>query len=132
MTKIKTSSVVSEKSKELSNRLYNHGNYQRAEKKKLSKSLDSKRKQEFNQVHIEKNSNELFENMKREKFNKIFNLLDGDEDGKISFTSMETKNLTKTIRTLLDPVFRQIKFEQDSLNRMEFIKILHRIYNVVD
>ena len=129
-THLKSSSRLSEKTKELTKKLYNYGNEVRMQHKKASNSEDSRRKQQFNAVHVGQNSNSLFDNMKNEKFHKIFNLLDSDEDGKISFTCMETKRLPTNVRQLLDPVFRQIKLEKDSLNRTEFVKILHRIYDV--
>ena len=74
-------------------------------------------------------STEEIINRKKEKsFRQIFKLLDGDEDSKISSTHMNISKLPKNISKILEPIFNELKEENETLNELEFIFVCEQLY----
>ena len=74
-------------------------------------------------------STEEIINKKKEKsFKQIFKLLDGDEDSKISSTHMNISKLPKNILKILQPIFNELKEENETLNELEFIFVCEQLY----
>ena len=68
-------------------------------------------------------------NKKKEKcFKQIFRALDGDEDNQISSNHMNVSKLPKNIFTILEPIFNELKEENETLNEVEFIFVCEQLY----
>lgn len=65
---------------------------------------------------------------KEKSFRQIFKLLDGDEDSKISSTHMNISKLPKNISKILEPIFNELKEENETLNELEFIFVCEQLY----
>ena len=74
---------------------------------------------------------EIINNKKEKVFKKIFLLLDGDEDGKISSLHMSIKNLPESLQKILEPIFKELNFENESLNEKEFIFVCNKFYDTL-
>ena len=72
-------------------------------------------------------NNNIF-NMKKENcFKKIFKLLDNGEE-KISFNSMNIKNIPIDIKNILEPIFSELKETNEHLTESEFIFVCNKFY----
>ena len=74
-------------------------------------------------------STDIIINRKKEKsFKQIFKILDGDEDCKISPTHMNISGLPKNIIKILEPIFNELKEENETLNELEFVFVCGQLY----
>ena len=73
-------------------------------------------------------SNILFNHKKAKCFKNIFKLLDGDNDGKISSININYNNIPYYIRKILEPIFIELKNENETLSESEFIFICDKLY----
>ena len=68
-------------------------------------------------------------NKKKEKcFKQIFRVLDNDEDNQISSNHMNINKLPKNIYKILEPIFNELKEENETLNEVEFIFVCEQLY----
>ena len=68
-------------------------------------------------------------NKKKEKcFKLIFRALDSDEDDQISSNHMNVNKLPKNIYKILEPIFNELKEENETLNEVEFIFVCEQLY----
>ena len=76
-------------------------------------------------------TNELFNYKKEKSFKKLFSLLDGDNDGKISYNCISIKKLPLYIKKIMEPIFYELKIENEELNQSEFIFVCEKYYNTL-
>ena len=76
-------------------------------------------------------TNNIFNHKKEKSFKKIFKMLDGDNDGKISYNCMRVKQLPLNVKKILDPIFLELKNENEVLNESEFIFVCDKYYNTL-
>ena len=76
-------------------------------------------------------TNELFNYKKEKSFKKLFSLLDGDNDGKISYNCINIKHLSLDIQNILEPIILELKEENEILNEKEFIFVCERYYQTL-
>ena len=72
---------------------------------------------------------EIINNKKEKIFKKIFLLLDGNEDGKIS--NINIKRLPEILQKILGPIFNELNLEKESLNESEFIFVCNKFYETL-
>ena len=82
----------------------------------------------FSDPIINKSTDKLLENKKERAFKKIFSLLDGDEDNIIKNSAVNVNRIPKNIREILEPIFRELREENETLNENEFITVCEQIY----
>ena len=82
----------------------------------------------FSDPVINKSTDKLLENKKERAFKKIFSLLDGDEDNIIKNSAVNVNRIPKNIREILEPIFRELREENETLNENEFITVCEQIY----
>ena len=82
----------------------------------------------FSNPIINKSTDKLLENKKERVFKKIFKLLDGDEDNLIKNSAVNTNKIPKNIKEILEPIFRELKEENETLNENEFITVCEQIF----
>ena len=74
-------------------------------------------------------SNDLINNKKIRCFKNLFKLLDSDDkDGKISNKNINTKNLPKEIKILLDPIITELNNCNETLSESEFVFICDKLF----
>ena len=77
-------------------------------------------------------SNEAMYNKKKvEQFEKIFKLLDQDEDGLISSLNITVKNIPQQLVRIINPIIQLLKEDNIRLNCMEFIKECEYLFEVI-
>ena len=76
-------------------------------------------------------TNELFNIKKEKSFKKLFKLLDGDNDGKISYNCISIRQLPINLKNLLEPILYELKIENEELNENEFIFVCEKYYNTL-
>ncbi len=67
-----------------------------------------------------KQSNEIYEKNKINSFEKIFDILDKDQDGKISNFNIHINGLPKNIKNIIFPVLNELKEDNKIVNKNEF------------
>ncbi len=76
-------------------------------------------------------TNNIYNQKKEKCFKKIFRLLDGDNDGKISYNCISIKHLQEILQNILEPIFLELKVENEVLNETEFIFVCEQFFNVL-
>ncbi len=113
------------KNKILYNKKRNEKQKKELKKKKLENlSFDNKKK-------LNKSSNNLLINKKGKSFQKLFTLLDGDEDGLITSSAMNVERIPKSVQEVLKNLFKQIKEENECLDRSEFLYICDEYFKML-
>jgi hypothetical protein len=85
-----------------------------------------------NRIKNNSKTNDIIKQKRLNSFKKIFKLLDTDEDNKISGFNVNVENLPITIQKILQPIFKELKSEGESLNEYEFVFICQKFYNILD
>ena len=75
-----------------------------------------------------KQSNEIYEKNKINSFEKIFNILDKDQDGKISNFNIHINGLPKNIKNIIFPILNEIKEDNKIVNKNEFCNGCLKLY----
>jgi hypothetical protein len=104
---------------------YTNNKYKRIEEieENIKKTAETK--------YATNDSEHLFHKMKIDVFHKIFKLLDNNKDGTLSIYNLDIKRLPNNISKILDPIFRELKEEEETLNEAEFITACDHLYNVI-
>ncbi len=105
--------------------MYLYNNIYKQNRKELERKTYSNY---FSNPIINKSTDKLLENKKERSFKKIFKLLDGDEDNLIKNSAVNTNKIPKNIKEILEPIFRELKEENETLNENEFITVCEQIY----
>ena len=85
----------------------------------------------FSKPIINKSTDKLLENKKERAFKKIFSLLDSDEDNLIKNSAVNINKIPKNIKEILEPIFRELKEENETLDENEFITVCDQIYKLL-
>ena len=95
-----------------------------------TKLLTDKNLEERNKSTMHRHmSKDLINNKKIRCFKNLFKLLDSeDKDGKISDKNINTKNLSKEIKLLLEPIFTELKNCNETLSESEFVFICDKLF----
>ena len=78
----------------------------------------------------DKNSEILFNKSKNESFIHIFKKLDSDNDNIISAFCLKKENLPDKINRILNPIYNELKQDNETLNENEFCQALNHLYDV--
>ncbi len=98
--------------------------------KENKKQLENKFYKKFlSNPKINKSSTNLINDKKQKSFKKIFNLLDSDGDGIIKSTAINKNKIPKNIQLILNPIFKEIRDDNETLNEKEFISVCEQLYN---
>lgn len=77
-----------------------------------------------------KHSKQIVANSRQKKINEIFNLLDEDNDGEISWANIDLTKLSPGLTDVFKPLFDELEQIQEPLDREEFTDATIRLYNV--
>ena len=118
------------------NEIINHLYYKGINKKQIKKSQLLKKFNTSSNYIKNKNleSERLINNMKSKMCEKIFNVLDSDNDGYISPLSIQKsiKDIPNHMMKLLLPIFNKFNKENMTLSKEEFIPLLYYVYDNLD
>lgn len=114
-----------------------HNDYkEKIEKREnLHKSNLEKVKQDSERPLVSPKSKNLNEKNKKELFSKIFEMLDYNQDNKISYDEdfeEAMKNVPKHIVKILEPLFEEFKENKEVLTIKDFILSCGRLYDILD
>jgi hypothetical protein len=112
------------------NYLYSYANKYANNKNKRIEDLEENIKRNAETKYATNDSEYLFYKMKMESFQKIFKLLDNSKDGVLSIYNLDVKKLPTNISKIMDPIFRELKEEEETLNESEFVTACDHLYNV--
>jgi Ca2+-binding EF-hand superfamily protein len=87
-------------------------------------------KKNSNIVHTTNSTEIMYNKKKLDQFEKIFRLLDQDEDGVISTLNITVKNLPQQIVRILNPIIQLLKEDNIRLSLVEFIKECEYLFEV--
>jgi hypothetical protein len=77
-------------------------------------------------------TNNIYNQKKEKCFKKIFRLLDGDNDGKISYNCVSIKHLPEILQNIFGPIFIELQVENEVLNETEFIFVCEQFFNILE
>lgn len=80
--------------------------------------------------HTNSTTEKLLITKRDNSFIKIFNIIDGDQDGYISRISNNFQKLPEDLQNLLIPIKIKLEKEIDSLDRNEFFILAEEIFEV--
>ena len=81
---------------------------------------------------INLNSIKIFENKKNMLFLKLFYILDTDNDNIINRTSVATHRLNTKLNKLINPLIKELKEENETLNSQEFVHAMNYLYTSME
>ena len=107
--------------------------YSKAEKK-MDKSNTQKSfsNLEKRNLSIDDSSNKIYEKKKYKTFEKIFDLLDSDNDNKISNNNIEISKIPKNVIKVLNPLIEEVKNSEDPIFKDDFIEGCFKLYQVLN
>ena len=129
--------IYNQNRKELERKTYSNYFSNPIINKSTDKLLENKKEKElerktysnyFSNPIINKSTDKLLDNKKERSFKKIFKLLDGDEDNLIKNSAVNTNKIPKNIKEILEPIFKELREENETLNEDEFITVCEQIY----
>ena len=112
------------------NSLYSYAQRYSKNKKERENSLNSTMIRSSQAVHTGNDSEFLFYKKKEDLFKGIFKVLDGDQDDCISTLNIDTRRLPNKIKSILDPIFFELREENETLNQTEFVRACEHLYEV--
>ena len=86
--------------------------------------------QKMKERKVNKQSEVIVKTIKQKAILNIFNILDGDRDGEISTTNIETFNLPPNVLDIFRPLFEELEELNEGLDMEEFIDATNRLYEV--
>jgi len=100
-------------------------------KKKLSKEMEILKIRNIDQNFTLSKSNEMIKEMKKKSIDVIFNIIDSDQDGRISYSRLNENNLPNEIRIIFARLFKEMKESKCDPNKKEFEKASNNLFNLI-
>lgn len=116
------------KNKEISNDVFTNLYLYNKRYKENKKKLETDIYKETEQNKAIKSSTQMIDDKRKKIFKHLFNLLDGDGDNLITSISININRIPENIRKILDPIFKELKEENETLNEIEFISVCEQLY----
>ena len=112
------------------NHLYQHAKKYSHDRYIRAKTIEDQLIKNMHAVHTLVPSEQIINKKKKFSFQKIFRILDADEDNIISSFYLDTSKLDKDILRIIQPILRELKEEQETLNEDEFVRACMHLYEV--
>ena len=107
--------------------LYLYSKRYKENKKKLE--TDIYKKKEHNKAS--RSSAQIIGDKRTKVFKQLFTLLDGDGDNLITSISVNINRIPENIRKILEPIFKELKEENETLNEIEFVSVCEQLYQML-
>ena len=111
--------------------MYSFANKYEMKKNAICLKRDDTFRSSSNIKHTNSSTEKILIKKKNLAFLKIFNVLDGDQDGLISIISFNYERLTENIKEIIKPIKYIMVKEKISLNQKEFTSLIEEIYEVL-
>ena len=108
--------------------LYNYNNKYKSNKKILEDQIYGNY---IKNPAKNKNSEYLLNKKNQNVYKFLFKILDSDEDGIISNATINTKKIDEKLCKILEPVFKELKEENETLNENEFVIVCEKLYKIL-
>ena len=106
--------------------------YKKSELNKKNLAEQIKREENSTYVFVNNNSNEIYEKQKIKSFEKIFKILDKDQDGIISKFHINNENLPKNINKIFQPIIDELKQDNETLTEKEFVFASDKLFDILN
>ncbi len=87
--------------------------------------------QNSNQVHTTNSSMSLYNKMKEDSFREMFNSLDSNKEKIISSYNLKVRNLPNDINKILYPIYKEIREDNETLTKDEFVRAMNHLFEVL-
>jgi Ca2+-binding EF-hand superfamily protein len=84
-----------------------------------------------NTVFTSSTTQKMVTKQKKESFERIFRMLDSDQDGMISANAIDISNLPSELLEVLGPLFCELEDLGQALDMEEFVDALGRLYDTL-
>lgn len=84
-----------------------------------------------NKIHTTKSSNQIFDKKKEDVFREIYSILDKNNRNLISTHNLNTKSLPDSINKTLNPIYKEIREDNETLTKDEFVRAMNHLFNVL-
>jgi len=84
-----------------------------------------------NQVHTNNGSNNIITKRLESAFKEMFNYLDGNNEKIISSFNLKMKNLPEQINKILNPIYKEIREDNETLTKDEFVRAMNHLFDVI-
>ena len=124
-----SSNSIKRNSNDIFNNLYSDHKKQIIKKQQAEKENNDK----FSpfETFANEQSNEIFTKQKINCFEKIFYILDKDQDGIITKFNVYTNGLPKNIQKILSPIIIELKEDNETLNKDKFSAACFKLYDTL-
>ena len=124
-----SSNSIKRNSNDIFNNLYSDHKKQIIKKQQAEKENNDK----FSpfETFANEQSNEIFTKQKINCFEKIFYILDKDQDGIITKFNIYVNGLPKNIQEILSPIIIELKQDNETLNKDEFSAACFKLYDTL-
>jgi hypothetical protein len=106
---------------------YNYAITYTNKKKELEKRI---RNHEEHKSALTSSSNQIFEKMKNNAIENLFNHLDSDQDNKITRIHINLNNISTRGLKIINPIITELKDQNETLNSFEFKLAMNELFNV--
>ena len=111
--------------------LFNEAKFKRIMNQRGDNFLIENLKMNSNIVQTTNSTDLVYNKKKIEQFEKIFRLIDQDEDGSISSLNISLKNIPQQLLRIINPIIQLLKEDNVKLNLIEFIKECEYLFEVL-
>lgn len=111
--------------------LYSISDKQKAKKEYLVNEIGENIKKETEKKYASTDSQEIINKIKISVFKRLFNLLNSSGDDIISAFNINLRKLPITILNILEPIIKELKHDEETLNENEFIKACEHLYDML-
>ena len=116
------------RSKDVFDYLYSYAEKYKMNKSKTQNSLFNDKKG----LSIDDSSNKIYNQKKYKTFEKIFNLLDSNNDGQITIHTIDLSKLQNNLIKVLEPLIEEIKNCEEPVYKDDFIEGCFKLYKILN
>ena len=127
--KLISKQIKLEKNKDIFNKNYSHYIKYNNNKEQLMKKIYKSEIEQNNKNFCNKNNtNKIMDELYNKIFKKLFNELDSDHDDLITSLTINLNGISKSIIKILEPILKELKEDEQTLNCEEFILVMKRLF----
>ena len=127
--KLISKQIKLEKNMDIFNKNYSYYIKYNNNKEQLMKKIYKSEIEQNNKNFCNKNNtNKIMDELYNKIFKKLFNELDSDHDDLITSLTINLNGISKSIIKILEPILKELKEDEQTLNCEEFILVMKRLF----
>ena len=127
--KLISKQIKLEKNTDIFNKNYSYYIKYNNNKEQLMKKIYKSEIEQNNKNFCNKNNtNKIMDELYNKIFKKLFNELDSDHDDLITSLTINLNGISKSIIKILEPILKELKEDEQTLNCEEFILVMKRLF----